>query len=227
MLPLPKSQSQLSPKVRILIVDDHSIVRRGLAMLIGDQPDLEVCGEAASIPEALALAKETKPQLAIIDLTLGEGNGLSLIKTLKALDPALLVLVCSMHDEELFAERALHAGALGYVEKGESDAAVVDAIRCLLEGRVYLSASMNNRLVRSLVGRGQVTGESPLKNLSDREVEVLEMIGHGQTSRQIADKLHLSVHTIESHRENLKRKLKLESGVELTRYAVQWVLDKS
>lgn len=212
--------------IRILIVDDHALVRLGLAQLISHEPDMEVCGDAGGSDEALGKVKELQPHLVILDISLQQGNGIELTKTLKSRYPHVKVLISSMHDESLFAERALRAGALGYINKQEATDKVVGAIRQVLDGQIYLSAEMTNHLLHRLGNSGDNLLERPsLESLSDREWEVFESIGRGLSTRQIAKQLHLSIKTIETHREHIKEKLALTSGVELTRHAVQWVLE--
>jgi len=211
---------------RILIIDDHPLVRQGLIGLISTQPDFEVCGEASGIAEALELVATTQPHVAIIDLTLKDGNGIELIKSLKEGHPAIKLLVVSMHDESLFAERALRAGASGYVSKHEAIRTVVQAVRTVLAGRLYLSPTMTERMVHLAVGSRGDQANSPLDRLTDREIQVFEMIGRGLTSRQIAQQLNLSQKTVETHREHVKDKLDLKNSVELTTHAVQWVLER-
>ena len=210
---------------RILIVDDHPLVRQGIIGLISTQPDFEVCGEASGIEEALELVAATRPEVAIIDLTLKDGNGIELIKILKERHRDVKLLVISMHDESLFAERALRAGAVGYVNKQEAIRTVVQAVRTILAGRLYLSPIMTERMVHLAVGAHGDRSVSPLERLTDREIEIFEMIGRGLTSREIAKQLNLSPKTVETHREHVKEKLELKNAVELTTHAVQWVLE--
>jgi DNA-binding NarL/FixJ family response regulator len=210
---------------RILIVDDHPIVRRGLAQLIGDEPDLEVCGEAGDVPEALRLVNETQPDLVLIDISLRDGNGIELIKQLKSRDEGLRMLVSSMHDESLFAERCLRAGAKGYISKEEAAEKVVGAIRTVLQGKIYLSAYLADNLLHRMIGGEDSLEHSPIDSLSDRELEVFGLIGQGLTTRKIAEKLHLSPKTVETYRENIKSKLNLKNAAELNRHAVQWALE--
>ncbi len=224
MNPLNKS-IPLSKKHKILIVDDHPIVRRGLAELIAFEPDLEVCGEAADMAEALQCVETSCPDAAIIDISLKSGHGLELIEQIKAGNKGVKMLVSSMHDELLFAERSLRAGALGYIPKQESTDQLLDAIRQVLRGEIYLTPRMANRLMHNLVGKS-LEGD-PIKRLSNRELEVFEMIGQGLTTQQIARKLKLSAKTIETHREKIKVKLDLKNSAELSRRAVQWVLENS
>jgi len=211
---------------RILIVDDHPLVRTGLASLIEGEPDLEICGQAGSLMEALELAHTSSPDLAIVDLSIPDGSGLELLKRLTTQHPAIKVLICSMHDEMLFAERALAAGAKGYVSKQEATAHIIEAIRQVLRGRLYLSEEMTQRLIQGAVHGEATAGATPLASLSNRELEVFEMIGRGLGTSEIANRLHLSVKTIETHREKVKRKLSLVSSSALVRYAIRWVLEQ-
>ncbi|MBN2578814.1 MAG: response regulator transcription factor [Pirellulales bacterium] len=219
------SSPTVPKKHRVLIVDDHPIVRRGLTELISQEPDLEVCGEAADTAEALALLETVYPDAAIIDISLKSGHGLELIAQIKAKNENIRMLVSSMHDELLFAERALRAGALGYLPKQEPIEKLIEALRQVLRGEIYLSPRMANRMMHVLIGQS-VDGD-PIKSLSNRELEVFEMIGQGMTTQNIARKLELSAKTIETHREKIKSKLNLKNSAELNRRAVQWVLENS
>jgi DNA-binding NarL/FixJ family response regulator len=212
---------------RILIVDDHPIVRQGMRLLIDAQPDLSVCGEAEGLSQAMQLYRETKPDLLVVDISLENGNGIELIKELIAQNDRQKILVCSMHDETLFAERALRAGAKGYVNKEEATDQLIEAIHRVASGRVYLSSRMTDRMLCRQVGGNDEEPKSAIETLSDRELEVFEQIGHGITTRQIAEKLHLSPKTVETYRENIKHKLNLSNAAELTQHAVQWVLEQS
>jgi len=211
-------------KRKILIVDDHPVVREGLALRINSQPDLEVCGEAIDVAGALQFLQTTRPDLVIIDISLRSSHGIDLIKQIKAKDETIKMLVSSMHDESLYAERSLRAGALGYINKREMPEMVIDAIRQVLAGRIYLNPEMTDRMLQRSVGQVSDATGSSIENLSDRELEVFEAIGNGMTTRQIASILHLSVKTIETYREKLKAKLNLVTGAELSRCAVLWVL---
>jgi DNA-binding NarL/FixJ family response regulator len=208
---------------KVLIVDDHPLVREGLAARISAQPDMEVCGEATDIDEALLQLGANKPALMIVDLTLKDGHGLTLIKKASQQAPGTKMLVVSAHEESLFAERALRAGAHGYINKQEAQANVIEAIRAVLRGECYLSAEMTRQLV------GQTFGGKPrrggIDSLTDRELEIFELIGRGKSTRLIAQQLDLSIHTIETHRENIRDKLDLKNGSELVRRAVQWVIE--
>lgn len=207
---------------RVLIVDDHPLVREGLAARISAQPDLQVCGEASTLEEALALIRTTHPDLVIADLALKHGSGLDLIKEVSSSRPAPKVLVVSAYEEALFAERAVRAGAQGYINKQELQGSVIEAIRAVLRDKLYVSAEIMRRVAGH--GLGQLGSVPGVGTLSDRELQVFELIGRGHSTREIAQQLRRSVHTIESHRENIRTKLNLRSGSELTQQAVRWVL---
>jgi DNA-binding NarL/FixJ family response regulator len=212
-------------KYKVFIVDDHPIVRRGLAELIGMEPDMEVCGQAEDMADAIKQIDANLPDVAIVDISLKGGHGLELIEHVKADHAGVKMLVSSMHDEMLFAERSLRAGASGYFPKQESTEKLLEAIRQVLRGEIYLTARMANRLMHNLAGKQADT--DPIKTLSNREIEVFEMIGQGMTTQQIARKLALSPKTVETHREKIKTKLDLKNSTELNRRAVQWVLENS
>lgn len=214
-----------SKTARIVIVDDHPIVREGLVARIARQRDLEVCGEAEDVADALDVVKNTNPDLVIVDLSLKSGQGLDLIKKIKARSAETKMLVSSMYDEALYAERALRAGALGYVNKQEMSEKIIDAIRQVLDGKIYLSPYMTERLLQRAVGAVPQLQQSPIETLSNRELEIFKMIGKGMTTRSIAEDLHLSVKTVETHRENIKAKLDLPNSAELSREAVRWVME--
>jgi DNA-binding NarL/FixJ family response regulator len=214
-----------APPARIIVVDDHPLVRVGLVQLISEEPDLEVCGEAHSVLEALKLVEKLQPDLVVVDLSLSDGSGLDLIGQIKAQHKEVKMLVSSMHDESLFAERVLRAGAQGFVSKQEASDQVVHAIRRILSGKIYLSSQMADRMLSFLTHGEQDENTSPIERLSNRELQIFELIGRGLTTRQIAQQLHLSVKTIETHRESVKRKLMLKSNLELIRHAVQWALE--
>lgn len=219
--------SELAQKIRILIVDDHPLIREGLSKVIGQQPDLTVCGEADDEDTALRLAREQQPDVMIIDISLKKGTGIDLIKRVHAMDKQIRMLVSSVHDEQLFAERALKAGAMGYLSKQEGSCRVLEAIRCVVDGEVYLSDNMAQHLLASLTGRGIDRNASPVESLTDRELQVFELVGQGLAVREIAERLHLSPKTVERYRENIKHKLKLDSATKLVRQATQWVLENS
>ena len=217
-----KSASHSRP-VKILIVDDHPLVRERLAEVIHEEDDLTVCGEAESRSQALEVLQATGPDLMIVDLTLKESHGLELIKDVQAVAPRTRVLVVSMHDEALFAERCLRAGACGYLTKQEASRNVLAAIRNVLAGEVYLSDSIAKKIVGQVAGRAPPGAGQPVETLSDRELEVLELIGHGLSTRQVAERLHLDNKTVETYRTRIKTKLDLDDANELLQYAIQWV----
>jgi DNA-binding NarL/FixJ family response regulator len=220
------SKKKNANKARVLIVDDHPAVREALALRIGRQSDLEVCGEAADMSDALRLIAETQPDVAVVDISLKTGNGIDLIKRIKDRDNNVRILVWSMHSEALYAERALRAGALGYINKDHATDRIVEAIRRVLAGKVYLSEAMTERLLsRSVGGTREDAARSPLDVLADRELEVFRLIGEGVKTIEIADRLHLSVKTVETYRDRIRQKLDLEDGTKLAHYATQWVLE--
>ena len=195
-------------------------------MRISRQPDLEVCGEAADTNDALRLVGEILPDAAVIDISLKTGNGIDLIKRIKARNDQVRLLVWSMHSESLYAERALRAGALGYINKGHATDRIVEAIRRVLEGKVYLSEAMAERMLQRAVGTRRAEAvRSPLDALADRELEVFRLIGHGVKTAAIAERLHLSVKTVETYRDRIRQKLDLDDGTKLSHYATQWVLE--
>lgn len=223
------SNGSTKTKSRVLLVDDHPIVRRGIADLLNAEKNLEVCGEAANMQDAFALAGKLKPDLAIVDVSLDGNNGIELMKTFSGRYAELPLLAYSMHDETIYAERALRAGAKGYVMKEASPETLLAAIAQVLGGKIYLSEAMSDRLLGKWVGAGASASPTalPIDKLSDRELEVLQCMGKGLGTAQIADKLCLSVKTIETYREHLKQKLNLGSGHELLRYAIEWSLTRS
>lgn len=210
-------------KKRILIVDDHPLLRQGVAGLIAREGDLQVCGEAQSAADALQAVRALRPDLVLVDISLGGRSGLELIKDLKIQQETLPVLVLSMHDESLYAERALRAGAQGYITKKAGGKALLKAIREVLAERIYLSDQMSTKLLQNLAGRRPGKPASPLELLTDREFEVFQLIGDGCSSRRIAETLNVSIKTVEAHRANMKAKLKLKAGTDLVHYAVRWV----
>lgn len=210
-------------KAKVLIVDDHPIVRQGLTQLLNGEADLVVCGEAETARRAMAAITELDPDLAIVDITLQGTNGIELIKNIVAQWPELPILVLSMHDESLYAERALRAGAKGYVMKQEATEKLTGALRRILNGQIYVSEKLADKMMRKAIDGKSVQDASPVSALSDRELEVLQLIGQGQGTRQIAEDLNLSVKTIESHRAHIKEKLNLKTAPEMVRFAVQWV----
>ncbi|MFV9616062.1 MAG: response regulator [Gammaproteobacteria bacterium] len=208
----------------ILIVDDHPLVRAGFAQLIGDTPDLKVCCEAGDMASALQLLNSITPDLAIIDLSLAGGSGLDLIEHIKARNSEILMLVASMHDESLYAERVLAAGARGYINKQEAQEKIIQAIRQVLKGKVYLSEHMTERILNNMVSRSDE--KQGISSLSNRELQVFEMIGQGIAPGKMAKQLNLSVKTIETHQAHIKKKLGVTSAHQLTHRAIRWVLEQ-
>jgi DNA-binding NarL/FixJ family response regulator len=211
-----------SAPARILVVDDHPVVRLGIRQMVSTDPGLSVCGEAESAAKALQLATTSNADLAIVDLSLEDGAGLGLIRSLREIVPALKVLVLSMHDEALFAERALRAGAHGYIMKQEAIDGLVHAIREVLAGRRFVSARMSQFILARLGPNAPASGDR-LGKLTDRELEVFELIGRGLNTAAIADRLAVSVKTIETYRSNIRTKLDLKDATELIRYATTWI----
>jgi DNA-binding NarL/FixJ family response regulator len=218
----PNDKCQDSQKRRLILIDDHAVMRLGLARLINDQADMCVCGEAANADDALALIDSCNPDLAILDITLKHGtDGIELTKTLRARNPEVVILVLSMHDETIYAERVLRAGAKGYITKQEAPENILAAVRKVLSGEIYLNDKIASRMLNIATGNRKGTEDSALDRLSDRELQVFRLIAEGLSIREIAEKLFLSVKTIETHREHIKEKLKLTSSNQLLRYAVQ------
>ena len=208
---------------KIIIVDDHPLMRKGLAMSLEAEVDLDVCGQAASAEDALSLLDDVQPDVAIVDVSLPGMNGLELIKHMQAVHPEIRTLIVSRHDEALYAERALRAGARGYVMKLEAGDVIVQAVRRVLSGGIYVSAEINERLLLGLAAGRERLAQSPLEVLSDRELEVFELTGRGLGTREIAERLHLSIKTVESYRARIKEKLDLKNAAALMQHAVQWV----
>lgn len=212
-----------SPKRSVLIVDDHPMMRHGLSQLISIEPDLVACGEAEDAHQALEFLGTHTPDLVLADISLPDKHGLELIKDIQALHPNLPVLVVSMHDESLYAERVLRAGGRGYIMKQEGGKKMIHAIRTVLDGQIYVSEKMSAKILEIFSGRRPERSRSPVEKLTDREFEVFQMIGLGKGTRQIAETLHLSVKTVEVHRLHIKEKLELTDAPSLVRYAVRWV----
>lgn len=209
-------------KTKIYIIDDHPIMVQGLKELINAQKDLRVIGSSDDWHVALEQVKKISPDLILLDVTLKDANGIEVLKNLKIHVPQIKILMLSMHDENLYAMRSLKAGAQGYIMKQEAVDKVLGAIRQVLAGEVYLSESMSKRTMFQLLGRGGSRTGSPLEDLSDRELEVFTLIGQGCTTRQIAEKLHLSIKTVETHRAHIKEKLNLKNSTELVQHAIHW-----
>ena len=214
-----------APKCKVFLVDDHPIVRQGLALFIEREPDLMVCGEAEDATSALQAIRDAAPDFVILDISLNGPDGLELLKTLRMRYPNLPALVLSMHDESVYAERALRAGANGYIMKQEAADKVITAIRHILGGDVYLSDNLTKRMLQQFVN-GSISPRDPLAKLSDRELEVFRLIGAGHGTRQIADELHVSTKTVESYQAHIKEKLALRNARELVQHAVEWSLAK-
>lgn len=223
------AQPGRSNPVRVLVLDDHPLIRHGLVDLISRQDDMEVVGEAEGLNEAFQMFERSNPDLVVVDITLKDGNGLEFVKDIKARRPDVMMLVSSMQDETLYAERCLRAGARGYINKDEATNKVIDAIRQIMAGKVYLSPELMDQVLYRMVGGTAAspdgTPKLPLDTLTDRELEVFELIGDGLTTREIASRLELSHKTIETYKENIKQKLSLKNAAELNRHAVQWNLE--
>jgi DNA-binding NarL/FixJ family response regulator len=222
--------TQLSPKAasrtrsRVFVVDDHPIVRQGLAMMINQEADLVVCGEAEEAESALAAIAAERPDVLLLDISLPGPDGIDLLKTIRATDASLPVLVLSMHDESVYAERALRAGANGYIMKQEATENVLVALRRILAREVYVSDRVASTMLRQLTSGAATPAEGPVARLSDRELEVFRLIGEGHGTRQIAEELHLSVKTVESYQAHIKEKLALHSSRDLVQRAIEWRL---
>jgi DNA-binding NarL/FixJ family response regulator len=213
-------------KRTVFIVDDHPLLRQGLALLINRENDLAVCGEAQEAQTAMYAISQYQPDILIVDISLNGPDGLDLLKNIRNSYPGLPVLILSMHDEATYAERALRARANGYIMKQEATEKVLVAVRRILDGEVYLSDRIANKLLRQYIGGASTALQSRLNALSDRELEVFRSIGEGRSTRQIADELHLSVKTVETYQAHLKEKLALRSGRELIQHAIQWKLNE-
>jgi DNA-binding NarL/FixJ family response regulator len=213
-------------KKKILVVDDHPIVRQGLALLINREPDLVVCGEAEESMSAIQLLASTAPDVLIVDISLSGPDGIDLLKTIRTTHPTLPVLILSMHDESIYAERALRAGANGYIMKQEATENVLVAVRRILTGEIYVSARIANQMLQHYITGSSSLRDSSIADLSDRELQVFRLIGEGNGTRQIAEQLHLSVKTVESYQAHIKEKLSLHSARELTQRAIQWNMNE-
>jgi DNA-binding NarL/FixJ family response regulator len=222
-MPARKLSSRERPRLKILIVEDHPIVREGLALTVGKTPDLVVCGQAETALEALKVITGSRPDLVLADLTLPDKGGLELIKDLQAQHPNLPVLVLSMHDEWLFAERALRAGARGYIMKQASPQQLLEAIRQVARGELYVSEQITRRIIASATGQTGERRRISAERLTDRQLQILELIGKGMNTQQIARHLHVSPKTVAAHQFNLKERLDLANVRELIRYAVNWI----
>jgi DNA-binding NarL/FixJ family response regulator len=220
-------KAEKAKKTRILIVDDHPMTRAGLVHLINHQPEMVVDGEAEDAAQALDLLASKRPDLMLIDITLPGKSGLELVKDVKAMHPDLPMLVLSMHDESLYADRVLRAGARGYITKHEGGDKLMGAIRHVLSGRIYVSESMSAHILEIFSGGQTGIDRSSIQKLSDREFEVFEALGEGLSSREIAKKLHLSAKTVDAHRANIKTKLNINTTAELISFSARWTATQS
>ncbi len=207
---------------RVLIADDHPIVRQGLRRLIEQEDDLRVCGEAETVRDAKTAIRELQPDVVVIDISLRQGDGIELVKDTRAHYPSMPLLVLSMHDEAIYAERMLSAGANGYIMKQAASDQFLLALRRVLEGGIYVSEAVSNAMIQKFAAGSSYQSTNPIDGLSNRELQVLQMIGKGRSTREVADTLNLSVKTVESHRQRIKRKLGLGTGAQLVQYAVNW-----
>src|ERR1700731_3141564 len=223
---ISKSQSPTAIKKRILVVDDHPIVRQGLALLINREPDLVVCGEAEDAMGAMHVLASAHPDILIVDISLNGPDGIDLLKNIRLSHPTLPVLILSMHDELIYAERALRAGANGYIMKQEATENVLVAARRILNGEIYVSARIANQMLRHYITGSGTLRNSSIADLSDRELEVFRLIGDGHGTRRIAEELHLSIKTVESYTAHIKEKLSLRSARELMQHAIQWNMNE-
>lgn len=222
-----KPREESARKTRIFIVDDHPIVREGLSLMMNREPDMMVCGEAEEATRALQAITTAKPDFLIVDISLSGPDGLDLLKSIRARYPSLPVLILSMHDESIYAERALRAGANGYIMKQEATERVLVAVRQILTKKVYVSDRIANRMLQQYIKGSVNESKSPIAELSDRELEVFRLIGEGHGTRMIADELHLSVKTVESYQAHIKEKLSLKNGRELVQRAIQWSISEN
>jgi DNA-binding NarL/FixJ family response regulator len=221
-----KKPPSASPKKRILIVDDHPSTRLGLKELLNREPDLAVCGEAGDDRQAHALVNATRPDLVLTDLTMPGKGGMEFIREMRKLHPAVPLLVVSMHDEDVYAERVLQGGARGFIMKSEGGRSLMEAVRVVLRGDIYVSKKMSARLLNRIAGRKTNRGETATGALTDREFDVFQLMGQGLGTKEIGQRLHISGKTVETHRNNLKRKLNLPTRTDLTIYAVRWAASK-
>lgn len=223
----PKSKPASVKKTRLLVIDDHPLVRERVVELIQREPDLEVCAEVDSARDAIKAVQQLVPDMAIVDITLKDSYGIELVKQLKDIDPKLLMLVLSMHEESMYGERALRAGAKGYLAKYEASKKIVDAIRRILRGEIYVSEDLNRILLQKMAGMKSPGGDSPIDVLTDRELEIFQLLGQGMVVRDISERLFVSTKTVEAHREHIKQKLKFKTSSELLRYAIEYCLQEN
>jgi DNA-binding NarL/FixJ family response regulator len=215
-----------NPKARVIVVDDHPLFRERLCQLINDEQDMEICGEAENAQPALQIIRETSPNLAIVDITLKTSSGLELVKNIRALSIGVPVLILSMHDESLYAERALRAGAMGYITKSEEAAEVILAVRSVLAGKIYLSQEMTSTFLEGLTTRGVRVSPHSIDRLTDRELQVLDLIGRGRTSQEIGEVLKLTISTVDTYRARIKQKMNLRNSMELQHFAIRWLSER-
>jgi DNA-binding NarL/FixJ family response regulator len=220
------TQSVAVKKNRVFVVDDHPIVRQGLAMLINRETDMMVCGDAEDAQTAMQAIATVKPDILVVDISLNGPDGLDLLKDIRIRYPEMPVLILSMHDESIYAERALRAGAQGYIMKQEATEKVLVALRRILSREIYVSERIANRMLQRYIGSPTVGRPSSIADLTDRELEVFRLIGEGHSTRQIAEELHISVKTVESYQAHIKEKLSLRSARELVQHAIQWSIDE-
>jgi DNA-binding NarL/FixJ family response regulator len=222
---IPEKSGQTGKRT-VFVVDDHPLLRQGLALLINQQQDLEVCGEAEEAQAAMQAIAQRRPDILIVDISLSGPDGLDLLKNVRASYPDLPVLILSMHDEAIYAERALRARANGYIMKQEATEKVLVAVRRILNGEVYLSERMANKMLQQYMGGARAAIDSRISALSDRELEVFRLIGEGRGTRAIAEEMHLSIKTVETYQAHIKEKLSLRSGRELIQHAIQWKINE-
>jgi DNA-binding NarL/FixJ family response regulator len=215
-----------NPKARVIVVDDHPLFRERLCQLINDEQDMEICGEAENAQPALLIIRETSPNLAIVDITLKTSSGLELVKNIRALSIGVPVLVLSMHDESLYAERALRAGAMGYITKSEEAAEVILAVRSVLAGKIYLSQEMTSTFLEGLTTCGVRVSPHSVDRLTDRELQVLDLIGRGRTSQEIGEVLKLGISTVDTYRARIKQKMNFRNAMELQHFAIRWLSER-
>jgi DNA-binding NarL/FixJ family response regulator len=222
-----RPEKTTAAKARVLIVDDHPLTRAGLVYMINQEPDLIVCGEAENAAQTLNLLGSSQPDLLLLDLTLPGKSGLELIKDVKAMYPELPILVISMQDESLYVDRVLRAGARGYITKHEKSEKLMGAVRQVLRGKIYVSEHMSAHILEMFSGGHKTSERSAIEQLSDREFEVFELLGAGLSAHEIGKKLHLSAKTVDAHRANIKKKVKIKSGSELISYAARWIANQA
>lgn len=224
--PIPSNSAVLNTR-RVMIIDDHPIIQECFSEILNRQEDLEVCGVATDIPDALEVIESSRPDLALVDITLRESSGLDLIKTIKTRYPDSRTMAFSMHDDTLYAERAISAGARGYINKQEPTPTLLAAIRQVLDGQIHLSEKVKQRILQRSHHPSEVPEETGVSQLSDRELQIFELIGTGLTTSEIAQRLNRSIHTINTHRQRIKSKLVLSNTAELARAAAQWILESN